>query len=588
MKCLKNRVLPVALLGIAGVLPALSIPAKPGLLQVNQPDGTTVEIYLKGDERGHSVYSSDGYLLTNDSEGYYVFADKNAEGLLVPTSIREINPQDRSAMTKDAISRIDQVALSESVERMRSAANNGMMRGPGLMSTQFPSSGEQKSLVILVEFQNKEFTIENPNEYFHRMLNEEGFSDNSSTGSARDYFVANSSGKFLPDFDVFGPVTLSHDYSYYGQNDGWGNDARPHEMVIEACELLDDEIDFSFYDRNEDGKIDNVYVFYAGYGEADGGGSNTVWPHSWDISQATWKKYNFDGVRLDHYACSNELQQRGNLPDGIGAFCHEFSHVMGLPDLYATTYTSAFTPGSWSLLDGGSYNNNSRTPPNYSAFERYALDWMEPRALDYGEQTLMSIGESNEAFIVFTEVENEYFLIENRQQEGFDTYIPGHGMLVWHVDYKESVWNNNTVNNQSSHQYVDLIEADNTQSEWTRGGDSFPGNSGITEFTCLTKPAFVSWKREPLPYHIIDIEESEDGVITFNVDGCISTGISAMGSNGNLISVNGNKVSLHREDIKIYDISGRQMNRNNAKTLALSSGIYVAVSGKDNVKFIVK
>ena len=160
----------------------------------------------------------------------------------------------------------------------------------------------------------------------------------------------------------------------------YGNDQRPEEMIIEACQMLDDTVDFSEYDRDGDGYIDNVFVFYAGRGEASGGASDTVWPHSWDITAATSVPYVFDGVRLDRYGCSNEWEV--DRPDGVGTFVHEFSHVMGLPDLYATKYTGAFTPGAWSAMDYGPYNNDGCTPPLYSAFERYSLGWIEPLPID--------------------------------------------------------------------------------------------------------------------------------------------------------------------------------------------------------------
>ena len=163
-----------------------------------------------------------------------------------------------------------------------------------------------------------------------------------------------------PDFDIYGPVTLSKNMSYYGGNDIYGNDKNPEKMIIEACQLLDDEVDFAQYDNDGDGYIDNIYVFYAGKGEASGGSKDTVWPHSWNITAATSTPYIFDGVRLDRYACSNENE--GSHPDGVGTFVHGFSHVMGLPDLYATSYTSSFTPGAWSCMDYGPYNNDGRTP----------------------------------------------------------------------------------------------------------------------------------------------------------------------------------------------------------------------------------
>ncbi|MDE6136360.1 MAG: M6 family metalloprotease domain-containing protein, partial [Muribaculaceae bacterium] len=378
-------------------------------------------------------------------------------------------------------------------------------RGPGLFpGTHFPSMGKQKGLVVLVEYTDTKFnTAYDPADYFARMLNEPGFSDYSATGSAVDFFRESSMGQFEPEFDVYGPITLSRNMAYYGGNDWYGNDSNPQKMVIEACQQLDATVDFSQYDRDGDGYIDNVFVFYAGRGEASGGSADTVWPHSWDVSAAESVTYTFDGVILDHYACSNEWE--GSRPDGVGTFVHEFSHVMGLPDLYATSYTSAFTPGAWSAMDYGPYNNNGCTPPLYSAYERYSLGWIEPLPIGGPiNATLYPIG-TNQAGIIATGDPEEYFLVENRQQTGWDTYIPGHGMLVWHVDYDSYVWSRNVVNNTASHQYVDIEEADGIQSESTRAGDAFPGTSGKTSFTATTSPAMKTWAGKGLDFPITEI-----------------------------------------------------------------------------------
>ena len=382
----------------------------------------------------------------------------------------------------------------------------------------FPATGEQKALVVLVEYADVEFNIADPLDYFSRMLNEEEFADFGGTGSAKDYFTQNSGGRFKPTFDVFGPVKLSQKRSYYGGNDFRGNDLHPEMMVIEACEQLDPEVDFSQYDCNDDGFIDNVFIFYAGRGEASGGVPETVWPHSWNITQASASPHVFDGVQLDYYACTNEWT--GSRPDGIGTFVHEFSHVMGLPDLYHTTNSaSQFTPGEWSVLDQGPYNNNGCTPPMYSAFERHALGWGEPVVLDKAQNaTLPPIG-SNTFAIITTPTDNEYFLIENRQQTSWDTYIPGHGMLVWHIDYNPAVWSANRVNNNSAHQYVDLEEADGTADAHSRASDAFPGTMGVTSFTDNTIPSMQTWNGTPLNTPLTEITEDAEGIIRFKVKG---------------------------------------------------------------------
>lgn len=522
-----------SLIVLLAALPAAAVPAKPGLMTVRQADGSELLVRLVGDEHSHFYLSEDGYLLVNDNDTYY-YGDVDASGNVVRSAYRATAVAERPAEARSFIAGVDMPRVFErlsarAVEAREAKARKAPRRGPGLFAeTRFPSSGKQKAVVVLVEYTDKKMTVTNPNDFFTRMLNQTGFSDYGGTGSAAEFFKECSNGKFQPEFDVYGPVTLAHNMSYYGGNDWYGNDERPEEMVIEACQLLDSQIDFSQYDRDNDGYIDNVFVFYAGQGEANGGSSNTVWPHSWNIAAATSTPYYFDGVRLDRYACSNEWSI-GN-PDGVGTFIHEFSHVMGLPDLYATSYTSAFTPGTWSTMDAGPYNNDSRTPPLYSAFERYALDWIEPIELNTAMNvTLKSIG-NNKCGIIRTSKTNEYFLVENRQQTSWDTYIPGHGMLVWHIDYNESVWASNTVNNSSSHQYVDIEEADGTQNEYSRDGDAFPGTANKTSFAKSTSPAMKTWSGTGLNYPITEIKE-KNGVITFKVCGGLPdvVGVSVTG-----------------------------------------------------------
>lgn len=513
-----------------------AIPARPGLTTFTQPDGTEIKVRLAGDEHAHFYFTEDGYLLINENDTFY-YGEIDGDGTPVTSGIKARPVEQRTAFDTGFLKKIDRNSIAPALEKFAARSprarfagrRNSMARvaastpGPGLFpGSSFPSKGEQKVLVVLVEYTDVKFQTPDPVDYFSRMLNEEGFNSYNGTGSARDFFVENSAGQFTPQFDLYGPISLAHSMSYYGGNDAYGNDQRPYEMIIEACEQLDDMVEFSEYDRDNDGFIDNVYVFYAGRGEASGAPASTVWPHSYNITEAyPGKKYMFDGVQLDRYACSNEWELDGNQgrPDGIGTFVHEFSHVMGLPDLYATSYSNAFTPGHWSTLDYGPYNNDGHTPPYYGAFERYALGWISPEIIDHRTTITLDKISTNQAYIIPTADENEFFLLENRQQEGWDTYVPGHGMLVWHVDYNSSVWSSNTVNNSSYHQYVDIEEADNIQSEGSRTGDPFPGVSEKTSFTDDTTPSMRTWGGAKLNLPLTDIAESEDGIITFNVAG---------------------------------------------------------------------
>lgn len=560
-------------MSLAAVLSATAVPARPGLHPYVQPDGTVIMVRQSGDEYSHTVTDRYGRLLADDGNGRLVPAESI-------TAVRDDNaPNPRLKRSRQA--------------RHMAAAQEYPWFGepdfnPGICPTSFPACGERRGLVILVEYQDVRFNTPDAKDYFTRMLNEEGFSDYGATGSARDYFVYNSMGAFTPQFDVYGPVLLPDKRLHYGVNDSWGNDKRPHEMVIEACQLLDAEIDFNDYDIDGDGFVDNIFVIYADKGENAGGPATSVWPHSADIFDMTGRYHEFDGIKINHYACTNEtVEYNGqNRPDGIGTFVHEFGHVIGLPDLYTTVYNKAFTPGEWSVMDEGPYNNEGRTPPNYSAYERFSLGWIEPERLSAGDKELLPIDVSNHCYIVTSDRPNEYFLLENRRQEGNDFYIPWHGMLIWHVDYDADIWFANEVNNEVGHQRVDLVEADGILSDGTTAGDSFPGVFGVTSFGAMTSPSFTCWSGAPAGYELTSIREEGD-VVRFNVAGGSGIGGDADGTKpwrleGDILTAG--------DDVRIVDMMGRIVSSlRSGESLGLVRGaVYVVVSDNVSDKICVR
>lgn len=499
---------------MSGCLTLWGVPAKRDVFTVIQPDGTTLQVRKAGDEFRHFITTADGMVLTKTADGAYCYASLSDAGMLRSTGVRAVDPHLRSAVPTDAISISDVSAL----KKVKSGPKRIPQTGVGLCETSFPSKGEPNVLVILVEYTDVKFTLDDPKEYFSAFLNEEGFSRYGGTGSCKDYFRDNSKGQFVPHFDMYGPVTLPEKRSYYGGNDIYGYDKNPEMMVVHAIESLDPDVDFSIYDNDGDGFVDNVYVFYAGRGEASSNEDNAVWPHSYDLEYAGLM-FEVDGVKVNHYACSNEWDI--NEPTGIGTFVHEFSHVMGLPDLYHTedAYAS-YTPGAYSVLDYGPYNNDGRTPPAYSIYERNAMGWMEPEIISEAtDGRLEHILDSNHGYIIPTSDNNEFFLLENRQRNGWDKYIPGHGMLIWHIDYERTHFENNTVNNSRSHQYVDIEEAGGRTSYddgSVQASYTFPGAAGVTSFTDDTTPSMRTWAGDRLNLPITEISE-DGGVITFLV-----------------------------------------------------------------------
>lgn len=500
---------------IGAALPALAVPAKRDVRTVRQPDGTTLRIKKVGDERRHFTLTEDGLLLVQESNGTYCYAKANAAGLPVSTGMKAVDMPQRTGVPAEAL-RLADLDLRNMARSPRRIPQTGV----GLDKTTFPSKGSPNVLILLVQYSDVDFTLDNPREYYEGMLNEKGFSQYGGTGSCKDYFTDNSMGQFTPHFDLYGPVTLPKKRGYYGGNDAYGDDRHPEEMVIDAVKILDPDVDFSKYDNDGDGKLDNVYVIYAGQGEASYGADDTVWPHSWDLSQAG-SDFLVDGVTVDHYACSNEWEE--NRPDGIGTFVHEFSHVMGLPDLYSTdgSYGVDWTPDKYSVMDYGPYNNDGCTPAGYGLYERNSLGWTELEVIDGPmDCRLEHVLTSNKGYLIPTSRNSEFFLLENRQPESWDKYLPGHGMLIWHIDFNATQWANNTVNNNKSHQYVDIEEAGGRtgSTEAIQASYTFPGTFGVTEFTDETRPSMKTWKGEALNLPVTDIMES-DGIITFLVAG---------------------------------------------------------------------
>jgi len=490
---------------LIGVMAANAVPAKRVYRTFTQPDGTTVTAMLVGDEYSHYYISQDGKALTRTEDGF--LRPASDEHIATLKSRGKDRRMARKVSEQAPISRAD-------------ASTGSIYHGLGHFSEDFPRKGKIKVLVFLVEYTDVKFKTPNPQDYFYRQLNEPGFSEDRATGSARDYFIDQSGGAFDPEFVVLGPVKLAHNMAYYGSNDYWGNDKAPEEMVIEAVKAMDGQIDYSQFDFNNDGKIDNVFVIYAGYGEADYRGSgyeNTVWPHNFEIRNGG----TYDGKRLVGYTCSNEIAPDG-VANGIGTFVHEFSHVLGLPDLYNTSDSyDTSTPSEYDVMDYGPYSNDGRTPPNYSAAERNAMGWIYPEEFNGPmSYSLETLGKSNEAYIIPTHKNNEFFVVENRQKEGWDKYLPGHGMLIWHITFNQAVWdsNNPSGNNPVG---VDLVEAGgsaNSNYPVTMAKYPFPGTANVTSFTSSTRPALKTHDGTPIEYPITDIKES-NGIISFDVLG---------------------------------------------------------------------
>lgn len=523
-----------------------AVPARKGGFVVSQPDGSELTMYQHGDEYFHWLTNKQGEWLSMDAEGYY---------------------------------RVTEALSAEQITAKRQAAP----RRAEYKAT--PLNIATRGLIILVNFKDAAFTTSKAE--MDSMLTGKNYTRNytykysgrtytvESEGSAWKYFYDASNGQYDPQFDVVGPVTVSQNMAYYGGNNSYG-DKNPEAMIIEACKLVDDSVDFSLYDNDNDGIADFVYVIYAGYGEADGGAANTIWPHQYYIYQYL----NLDDTKIYRYACSNEMDNYTKHHTGIGTFCHEFSHVLGLPDLYETDMNNLHdqkTLGQWSILDYGPYNNDGNTPPSYSAYERFFMGWLTPRLITEPENVVLEdLKNNNEALLISSTDEHNligndpnpttFYLLENRQQTGWDQYLPGHGLMLTKIQYNYNKWYNNAVNNTATKMGVDLIEADGKAPQYDdyrpsngymgKAKDLFP--AGANAYTLITD-------------HAIEEITEENGVIAFKYKGgAIETDIDNIENKNTILA--------------IYNVLGQKQSTTDIE--ALPNGTYIVVNTTGSYKIV--
>lgn len=504
---MKKIILSIALAMLT--LTASAVPARRTQRTLTLSDGTQVTATLSGDENYHYWKTADGRAFVMNEENI---------------------PQEISL--QQAQSKLQAKVQARNAHRIAKRTKHKAAWG----AETNPISGERKGLVILVNYKDKKMqhTQAEYNDYFNKV----GYSDNNCTGSVRDYFLSQSYGKFSLDFDVMGPVTLSKNLSYYGDNDSDGNDKHAAEMVAEAVKLAVSGIDLKRYDWDGDGYVDQVYVVYAGYGEHADAPANTIWPHEFELSEAA--KYNdgpgaltINGVTIDTYACSSELRgSSGNKMDGIGTACHEFSHCLAIPDMYDTSADGEnFGMNVWDLMDYGSYNGEDgygETPAPFTSYERMYCGWLTPVELTQpcNVNDMPAITKEPVAYLIRNanpKFPGEYYLLENHQQESWDAYAPAHGMLVLHVDFNSNAWKQNTVNNVASHQRMTIIPADGKLSHYNTAGDTWPGTSKKTALTDSSNPAAKLYNlnsngRKFMGHPIENIAE-KNGLISFTFDG---------------------------------------------------------------------
>ena len=502
-----HKLLSLLFAALLGVAQAGAVPAKPTPLTLQQPDGTTITVLLVGDESFHYYQTLDGVPLVRHDDGSLHYACLQGDllsstGVLAHEAAQRTPDETRLVLQQAAtLSALQQIGSARTAERnAQRAARRTAARQPASRAVGEPTYpvGERKGIVILVNYQDVKMKDKHTNAVFTDMMNKEGYTDFGNASSVHDYFKEQSYGQLDLTFDVVGPVTVAGNMADYGRNDYHGSDGTTAaKMVYEACQLADKEVDFADYDWNGDGEAEQVFVIFAGYNEAQGGPSTSIWPHEWCISYAGYN-LTLDGVKINTYGCTSELTgSAGSSLDGIGTACHEFSHCLGLPDMYDTSKGN-FGMGRWSIMDQGTYAGNGYAPVGYTSYERMFSGWLTPTELTEACHVadMKPITDSPEAYIIYNEANrNEYYLLENRQKQGSDAELSGHGLLVLHVDYNKWDWANNTVNNSyNDHERCTIIPADGSRSNSTSDlmGDPYPG---IRKNTALTDD---SWPQASL------------------------------------------------------------------------------------------
>lgn len=515
-------------LAVATCFAASAVPARPGVYTFQQSDGTTIHVSRVGDEWNSSFVTTDGLTVEQNDKGDFYYCDAN--GL---TSMRA---HDVALRTTDEInfvaSRREELNLASialAKQNDTQTPGNGKLKARPKAAQSIKPIGTQYIPVILVSYSDVSFRDDDPVATFTTFFN-------SGASSVTQYFKDQSDNQFDPKFEILGHVELNNTRAYYGAHSyTWGNDVRCGTMVAHACQGISG-VDWTKFDNDNNGEIDAVIVIYAGVGEASSDVSDAIWPCRWQIygSDYGYKYVNVSAgsgtKRVNNFGVFNELSGFDNSKiDGIGTVCHEFSHVLGLPDYYATDYSNHFGMGDWSLMDGGCYNNEGYTPCAYASYERMFMGWRTLEDAVPGTTYRIADNSTAKGIKIPTDDANEYYILDNIQKTGWNEYAPNSGLLVTHVYYSSSAWSGNTVNNYDTRRMT-IIPADNSlkMNKYTIDGetiyqsdsndqinDSYPygNNNELTDESTPAATIYTGSKLMGKP--ITQITKNSDGTVSF-------------------------------------------------------------------------
>ena len=496
------------LISLVGCLMTMAAPAKPCPFTHVQSDGSTVTLMMQGGEFNHSLVTLDGLTVARVANGDYCYT--------VRGSVSDVLAHDEGSRGIEETAFVaayrNQMTLAVDVRRLpRKEEENS--------SPQVPTIGSPRIPIILVNYTDVTFIDEDPVATFENQFNEMDY-------SSLHYFESQSRGKFSPRFEILGPVNLPQTRQYYGGNVyryGQELDQQLGTMIYDACLGVADDVDFSNYDNDGDGFVDVVVVLYAGVGEAQAWSSvpESVWPCQWDMQESyDWGcsvvgPFQLNGVTIDRYAVFNELEGSNNYStniDGVGTFCHEFGHCLGLPDFYPTNGGYSYGMSSWDIMDHGCYLDNGYRPAGYTSYERHFMGWMD--LIDPVENTRYEMSPLNTDGGTAVKVTNdaspdEYYLLEYRVKTGWDEFLPAEGIMILHVDYDKAAWDSNTPNNVSSHPRMTIIPADNVLSGGSNKTDLWPQGEldSLTNYSTPAAKVYIGeYMNKPLTGMTVDVQ----------------------------------------------------------------------------------
>lgn len=592
----------IAMLSLAlAASTTFAVPAKQAKKTLTLADGTQVVATQMGDEYMNWWQADNGmrYVESQENEGVYVAANMD-----IMTATAEMR---RAQVAEKRVKRLN------SVRKAADLSSFGGQQRVQIGDEHVTYEGKKKGIIILVQFPNQKFEEGHDNAYYNMVANEKGLTHKDGyVGSVSDYFLSQSNGKFELDFDIAGPYTLSHTSSYYGKNDGANIDVKVGYMIQEGCDAaVADGFNFNDYDWDGDGYADQVFVLYAGLGEASGGDAKTVWPHEYQIRYTCVGKvlnYTAEGKgKVDTYACANEMERvineytgqytSGQKLAGIGTICHEFSHCLGFADMYDTTANDGnYGMGFFDVMASGSYNGGGFVPCNYTAYERIYAGWTEPIVLENpaSVKAMKSTQDYGRPFIIYNDKhKDEFFTLENREQKGWDAALYGGGMMITHVDYDQSVWGVNHVNaSASDHQRCTIFHADNDDNGQDLGSiqnDLYPymvsGAVMNDELTDDSRPAAKLYNRNAdgtknMGKPVTAIRKNADGTMSFDFMGGSEENILDNTTKKEGTAIKDIKADTRKADNRVYSIDGRYLGDD---INALGKGLYI-VGGKKELK----